>query len=136
MIHEILPVGWLQCNCSVFGDREGGEAIVIDPGDEPEEILAVLRRHSLRASMIVITHAHIDHVNGAKKLKEATGALVYMNDADLGLYRSLPQQALWIGLPSPPEAAEIDAPHLGAERAGQAPHFDGFIADVHGSLRE
>jgi len=109
MIHEILPVGWLQCNCSVFGDREGGEAIVIDPGDEPEEILAVLRRHNLKVSMIAITHAHIDHVNGARKLKEATGAPVYMNDADLGLYRSLPEQALWIGLPSAPEPAQIDA---------------------------
>jgi hydroxyacylglutathione hydrolase len=110
MIHEILPVGWLQCNCSIFGDREGGDAIVIDPGDGPDEILAVLRRHGLKLSLIAITHAHIDHVNGARKLKEATGAPVYMNYGDLGLYRSLPEQAMWIGLPSPPEPAQIDAP--------------------------
>ncbi len=110
MIHEILPVGWLQCNCSVFGDQEGGEAIVIDPGDEPEQILAVLQRHNLRLSRIVITHAHIDHVNGARKLKETTGAPVYMNAADLGLYRALPEQASWIGLPAPEPPPAIDAP--------------------------
>lgn len=109
MIHEILTVGWLQCNCSVFGDREGGEAIVIDPGDQPEEILAALRRRHLRLSLIAITHAHIDHVNGARKLKEATGAPIYMNEADLGLYRILPEQAGWIGLPEPEQPPEIDA---------------------------
>jgi glyoxylase-like metal-dependent hydrolase (beta-lactamase superfamily II) len=109
MIHEILPVGWLQCNCSVFGDQEGGEAIVIDPGDEPGRILSVLRRHNLRLKLIVITHAHIDHLAGARKLKQATGAPVYMNEADLGLYRSVPEQALWIGLPEAPELAAIDA---------------------------
>ncbi len=110
MIHEILPVGWLQCNCSIFGDREGGEAIVIDPGDEIERILAVLRRRRLKVTLIAITHAHIDHIGGAKKLKEATGAPVYMNEADLWLYRAMPQQALMLGLPAPPEVTAIDAP--------------------------
>lgn len=110
MIHEILPVGWLQCNCSIFGDQEGGEAVVIDPGDETDRILEVLRRHRLKVSLIAITHAHIDHIGGAKKLKDATGAPVYMNEADLGLYRMMPAQALMIGLPRPPETTAIDAP--------------------------
>ena len=110
MIHEILPVGWLQCNCSIFGDREGGEAIVIDPGDEIERILSVLRRHRLKLKLIAVTHAHIDHIGGAKKLKEATGAPVYLNEADLWLYRAMAQQAQMIGLPAPPETTSIDAP--------------------------
>ncbi len=110
MIHEILPVGWLQCNCSIFGDREGGEALVIDPGDEIERVLAVLRKHRLKVKLIAITHGHIDHIGGAKKLKEATGAPVYMNEADLGLYRAMPQQAQMIGLPWVPEITSIDAP--------------------------
>ncbi len=109
MIHEILPVGWLQCNCSVFGDEEGGEAIVIDPGDETERILAVLQRHRLKLKLIAITHAHIDHVGGAKKLKDATGAPILLNEADHWLYQAMPQQAQMIGLPSPPETAGIDA---------------------------
>jgi hydroxyacylglutathione hydrolase len=109
MIHEILPVGWLQCNCSIFGDREGGEAIVLDPGDEVERILAVLARHRLKLKLIAITHGHIDHVGAAAKLKQATGAPVYMHQADLGLYRALPEQAMMIGLPVAPEATSIDA---------------------------
>ena len=112
MIHEILPVGWLQCNCSVFGDQEGGEAIVIDPGDEIERILAVLRRHRLKLTLIAVTHAHIDHIGGARKLKQATGAPVYLHEADLWLARALPQQAQMIGVPGLGEAdvQAFDAP--------------------------
>jgi len=110
MIHEILPVGWLQCNCSVFGDREGGEAIVIDPGDEVERILEVLRRHRLKLALIAITHAHIDHIGGARKLREATGAPVYMHEADLWLAQALPQQAMMIGLPGLPQTAILETP--------------------------
>ena len=110
MIHEILPVGWLRCNCSVFGDQEGGEAIVIDPGDEIERILAVLRRHRLKLTLIAITHAHIDHIGGARKLKQATGAPVYMHEADLWLAQALPQQAQMIGLPESEAPEALDAP--------------------------
>ncbi len=46
MIHEILPVGMLQCNCSIFGDEESHEAIVIDPGDNIDQILAAAREAS------------------------------------------------------------------------------------------
>ena len=77
MIHEILPVGMLQCNCSIFGSETTREAIVVDPGDEIEEIVAILKRHTLRVTAIVITHAHIDHIGGAAKLKALTGAPVH-----------------------------------------------------------
>ncbi|OFW10560.1 MAG: MBL fold metallo-hydrolase [Acidobacteria bacterium RIFCSPLOWO2_12_FULL_59_11] len=107
MIHEILPVGLLQCNCSIVGDENSREAIVVDPGDEIEQILAILDRHALRVQYIVITHAHIDHIGGAKKLKEQTGAPVYMKEQDLELYRHMDQQALWLGVP-PPETTTID----------------------------
>src|ERR1035441_1801265 len=82
MIHEILPVGMLQCNCSIFGDETTHQAMVIDPGDEIDRILEVLTRHQLTVTAIVITHAHIDHIGGARKLKLATGAPVYMNLED------------------------------------------------------
>ena len=85
MIHEVLPVGLLQCNCSIFGDEQTREAMVIDPGDEIDEILEILRRHGLKVKAIVITHAHIDHIGGAQKLKLATGAPVYMNKNDAEL---------------------------------------------------
>ena len=107
MIHEILPVGILQCNCSIFGDESTREAIVIDPGDEIASILEVLARHSLKVKAIVITHAHIDHIGGAQKLKLATGAPVYMNANDVELQRMLDVQAGWLGMAAP-EAVEID----------------------------
>ena len=97
MIHEILPVGMLQCNCSIFGDEPPREAIVIDPGDNIDDILAILKRHALKVKAIVITHAHIDHIGGAAKLKAATGAPVYMNANDQELYDHLDMQAAWLG---------------------------------------
>lgn len=109
MIHEILPVGMLQCNCSIFGDETTREALVIDPGDEVEQILAILARHQLTVKAIVITHAHIDHIGGAKKLKAATGAPVWMNLNDLELYEHLDMQAQWLGIETP-ERTSIDVP--------------------------
>ena len=107
MIHEILPVGMLQCNCSIFGDEQSKEAVVIDPGDEIAQILAILAKHHLRVKAIIITHAHIDHIGGAQKLKAATGAPVYMNANDQPLYDHLDTQAGWLGIQTP-ERTEID----------------------------
>jgi glyoxylase-like metal-dependent hydrolase (beta-lactamase superfamily II) len=107
MIHEILPVGPLACNCSIFGDEATREAIVIDPGDEIEEILAVLERHGLRVKLIAVTHAHIDHVGGAARLRAATGAPVCMNAADQALLDHLDVQAAWLGM-APPGRVEVD----------------------------
>jgi glyoxylase-like metal-dependent hydrolase (beta-lactamase superfamily II) len=107
MIHEILPVGMLQCNCSIFGDEESREAIVIDPGDNIDQILLVLAKHRLKVKAIVITHAHIDHIGGAAKLKSATGAPVHMNASDGELYDQLDVQASWLQMKTP-EKTGID----------------------------
>jgi glyoxylase-like metal-dependent hydrolase (beta-lactamase superfamily II) len=107
MIHEILPVGQLQCNCSIFGDEATREAIVVDPGDEISHIQAILEKHQLHVKAIVITHAHIDHIGGAQKLKAATGAPVWMNRNDQDLYDHLEMQAAWLQMPTP-EQTEID----------------------------
>jgi glyoxylase-like metal-dependent hydrolase (beta-lactamase superfamily II) len=107
MIHEILAVGMLQCNCSIFGDEQSRDAIVVDPGDEIASILAILAKHQLRLKAIIITHAHIDHIGGAQKLKAATGAPVYMNARDQELYDQMDMQAGWLGVPTP-DRTEID----------------------------
>jgi len=99
----------LQCNCSIFGDETTREAIVIDPGDQIEDILAVLERHKLTVKAIVITHAHIDHIGGAAKLKALTAAPVYMNSSDQELYDHLDTQAAWLGMAAP-SRTEIDTP--------------------------
>jgi glyoxylase-like metal-dependent hydrolase (beta-lactamase superfamily II) len=108
MIHEILPVGMLECNCSIFGDETTREAIVIDPGDNVDEIRAVLERHSLRVKAIVVTHAHIDHVGGASELRKLTGAPVYMNANDRELLDHINVQAEWLGIEDP-GGVEVDS---------------------------
>ena len=126
MIHEILPVGPLQCNCSVIGDDILHEAIVIDPGDDIEDVLAIVRKHKLQVKQIVITHAHIDHVGGAMKLRAATGAPILLNQNDLALLKMLDAQAAWIGMADPGrvdidgsigQADTVKAGALSAEKA-------------------
>jgi len=107
MLHKIFPVGPLQCNCSVVGDEQTHEAMVIDPGDQVEEILAILRQHNLKLKYIAVTHAHIDHVGGAMKLKAATGAPILLNQNDLALLKLLDVQASWVGM-RPPGDVQVD----------------------------
>lgn len=109
MIHVILPVGLLQCNCSIFGDEQTHEAIVVDPGDEIEKITAELDRRQLKVKAIVITHAHIDHIAGAHKLRALTHAPVYLNERDTELLDALDLQAGWLGVATP-ERTEVDSP--------------------------
>ena len=108
MIHEILPVGPLQCNCSVIGDEATREAMVIDPGDDIEDVAAIIRKHNLNVKQIVITHAHIDHVGGAMKLRTLTGAPILLNQNDYSLLKMLDMQAAWVGMPVPGDVT-IDA---------------------------
>src|SRR5215510_8676966 len=107
MIHEIISVGPLQCNCSIIGDESSHEAMVIDPGDDIDDVLALVRKHGLTVKQIVITHAHIDHVGGAMKLRAATGAPILLNQNDYALLKMLDVQAAWIGMPDPGKV-EID----------------------------
>jgi len=106
MIHEILAVGPLQCNCSILGDETSREAIVVDPGGDISRIVAILEKHGLTAKQIIITHAHIDHIAGAARLKQLTGAPILYNQLDLPLVKMMDIQAGWLGVPTP----EVPAP--------------------------
>jgi hydroxyacylglutathione hydrolase len=108
MIHEVLVVGPLQCNCSILGDETSHEAIVVDPGDDISRIIATLARHQLTLKQIVVTHAHIDHIAGAQRLKRLTGAPIFYNQLDLPLVKMMDLQAGWLGIATP-EVAPPDA---------------------------
>ncbi len=107
LIHEILPVGPLQCNCQIFGDDDAGKALVVDPGDDIPTILRLLEGRGWSVEKILFTHAHIDHIGQAAELKRASGAPTYLHRGELPVLASLSQQAAWLGAPAP-EAVEID----------------------------
>jgi glyoxylase-like metal-dependent hydrolase (beta-lactamase superfamily II) len=125
LIHEIIPVGTLQCNCSILGDPETREAIVVDPGDEVERILEILRRHDLKVRAIVSTHTHIDHVGGLAQLHAATKAPVLIHEGDLELYTHLDMQAQWLGVATPAMMRIQDF-----VKEGDAVRWGGFAARV------
>jgi hydroxyacylglutathione hydrolase len=113
MIHEILRVGQLQCNCSILGDKTSGEAMVIDPGDDIPRIQRVLAQHNLTVKQIIVTHAHIDHIAGAQQLKRLTGAPILYNQLDLPLVKMMDMQAGWLNIPTPEVAPPDDSLHDG-----------------------
>jgi glyoxylase-like metal-dependent hydrolase (beta-lactamase superfamily II) len=107
LIHITIPVGILQCNCSIIGDPVTREALVIDPGDEVTRILDLIGRHKLKVQAIVSTHAHIDHVGGLSKLHQYTGAPVLMHRDDLPLYQAMEMQASFLGVATP-DLTDVD----------------------------
>lgn len=83
-----IVVGVFQENCWVIGNRRTGEAICIDPGDQPEEILALARDMGVSIKFIANSHAHIDHVMGVAGVHAATGAKFLLHQGDLELLRT------------------------------------------------
>ncbi|HTW48437.1 MAG TPA: MBL fold metallo-hydrolase [Acidobacteriaceae bacterium] len=136
VILESFPVGPLQCNCTVLGDEASGEAMVVDPGDNIPQILAILARHKLTLKQIVVTHGHIDHVGGALRLKRATGAPILMNQNDLPQLAMMNVQAGWLGIETP-EVAPPDASADDGMVAGIAGHSARILhtpGHTHGSI--
>jgi hydroxyacylglutathione hydrolase len=119
LILETFPVGPLQCNCTILGDPATHEAIVIDPGEEIERIHRRLTGLGLKLTQILITHAHIDHIGGALKLKSLTGAPILLNENDLPLLKMMEEQAGWLGVETPeteaPDASLADGLTVGLE---------------------
>jgi hydroxyacylglutathione hydrolase len=118
---ETFPVGPLQCNCTILADEESREAVVIDPGDEPERILRALEAARLKPVALLHTHAHFDHIGGSRRVKEATAAPIRLHPADRPLYDALPDQAALFGLTAD-APAELDAPLSDGEIVGFGRH--------------
>src|SRR2546421_8466359 len=112
IVHGIV-VGAFQENCWVIGNRRTGDAICVDPGDQPDEIIAMAKDMGVSIRYIANSHAHIDHVLGVRGVIEATGAKFLLHASDLELLRNTASSARrWTG-------TEIANP----------PDPDGFLAD-------
>lgn len=98
LITRALPVGPFQANCFVLACSETGEGAIVDPGDEDELILDVVRRDRVKVKFILLTHAHIDHVGALGPVKRATGADILMHRGDTFLLEGVGAQALSFGL--------------------------------------
>ena len=92
-----LPNGIISTNSYILSD--GLECVVIDCGVKTEDILRVIKEHGLHLKYIILTHGHFDHIYHVKSLKEATGALICLHEAELDVYQD-PQKngALYFGL--------------------------------------
>jgi hydroxyacylglutathione hydrolase len=108
MIVETFPVGMLACNCTILGDTDSGEAIVIDGGDDVGAIAQRLDAHGLRPRYLVHTHAHFDHIGALGPLRERCGGAALLHPADRPLYATLAQQGRMIGLTTGMEPVTLD----------------------------
>jgi hydroxyacylglutathione hydrolase len=98
MLLATFPVGALGCNCSIVGCPETGEAAVIDPGGDADRIIETLTKHGLKVKYLLHTHAHFDHVMGAREMREKTGAQICLHKGDQWLYDNLAKQCALFGM--------------------------------------
>lgn len=130
MIVETLAVGALQSNCFVIGDEETRDAMVVDPGDEPDRILDAVKERGLRVKYIVCTHGHFDHVGSVGDIREGAGGSVVMHPNEREIYEAALDMAAFWGFkidPLPPPdilVSEGDALTLG-RRTFQVMHSPG-----------
>jgi glyoxylase-like metal-dependent hydrolase (beta-lactamase superfamily II) len=107
VIVEPFPMGAFQVNSYLLRCADTGRAVVVDPGDEPERIVARLEQLGVEPEAVVNTHGHLDHVSGNAALKARYGAPILMHPKDAFLLERFEEQAAAFGLrltrPPPPD---------------------------------
>jgi hydroxyacylglutathione hydrolase len=104
---ETFPVGCFQCNCTVLGCERTGEAVIIDPGDDEEKILKIIKQQGFQVKSLLHTHAHLDHIGMAGPLKRKGYGEIFLHKDDEFLYDSLEEQGKLFGLSLQPKD-EVD----------------------------
>jgi len=99
MIHTAVAVGPLQCNCHILADKASKEAVIVDPGDDADEILRLAKDYKVLA--LLHTHCHFDHMTATRKVAEATGAEILIHKSDKAYYDSLAKQYAMFGMGRP-----------------------------------
>ena len=102
IVFESFPAGPLQCNCSIVGDPVTKRCVVVDPGGDPEKILAIVDENGLKVSAIIHTHAHLDHILASAVIKQQTGAPLHLHQGDMFLWNALESQCERFGVPYTP----------------------------------
>lgn len=93
MIIKCIPGGMFLTNCYIIGDEDTGEGILVDPGEQIDEILTEVRNSGLKITKIVNTHTHIDHVAGAQDAMDALGVGFYIHPEEEPVLNALPESA-------------------------------------------
>lgn len=148
MIVETFPVGLLACNCTIIADEATREAIVVDGGDGVAEVMDRLKQLGLRATHLIHTHAHFDHIADVGALRERTRAQALLHPADLPIYHAQPLLARRFGLPDMPPVVELDGDLVDGDRLrvgsveidvlhtpGHTPGSVCFSASCHGETQ-
>jgi len=86
---EKLAVGEMQANCYLVWDEQSKEAVVIDPGGDPDTIIDAISRNSLKVIHIINTHGHVDHVEANDLIRQKTEASLFIHSADVSLLQDL-----------------------------------------------
>ena len=94
------PVGMLGCNMSIIADPNSLEAVLVDPGGDPDDIIHIISTRGFKVVQIVITHAHFDHILACNELESFTKAPIYYNPGDRQLWLSLGLQCMFVGIPN------------------------------------
>ena len=102
MLINSLKVGPISANCYIIGDSESKDGAIIDPGDEFERILKIVRDTDLTIKYIIGTHGHFDHIGAVGPLKEILNSTFLLHKKDNFLIKTGPQLALSWGLQIPP----------------------------------
>lgn len=107
LLVETFPAGPLQCNCSVVACDDTRDAVVVDPGGEPDRIAEIVEYYGLTVRAIIHTHAHLDHIYGTHHVKRAHGGEICLHRDDVFLYDGFDDQCARLGLPTR-EVSPID----------------------------
>ena len=102
MIIEVMPVGPVAANCLLLGCPETRQALIIDPGGDPDLILSRLDQHQLTIQGLLLTHAHFDHLLAIGDLKAKRGGTIMMHEGDRPLYENITVQGQLYGFEVPP----------------------------------
>jgi hydroxyacylglutathione hydrolase len=97
MVRKTFQVGVLGCNCSIIADTEAGEAIVVDPGGDHENILNICKELKVNIKKIILTHGHFDHILASDAIRKECDVEIFLNEGDRWLFENLDQQGKLFG---------------------------------------